>query len=706
MRMRGASGRLRVIMALVLVAAAACNPDEDDGDGEAPPAPGPSAYFAPDVDHPERSLLPRPNLLAIDSSRQPAGLELTDSQCAAAGSASAQTLEALEALAGFSIHGATGIHATFGAPVDLDSAGGRVVLLDLGPFEAGRDDPAVLEPAAAAAEPLPVALAAGWREVALAGCAAETSAVPSLEIQPYDAESERPLVLAGDRRYGVGLLAGIASDAGQPFQPFYLWNRIRAADPIEPDTDSGQALLDSLALAELQQLHRPVLDALDTSGHPREEVLLAWSFHTQPTTAALAHIAERLGSYGPAFDSTAVTVPADSLPVPPLPAPQFLAAIGSSCAAIGAGPDCPGIDRLISGQFVSPRFQNRRPLPERYAPVGDGPVFVPGRFDSPRSPAPQGGRGQTVTFLASTPAGVEGPYPVVIFAHPLPPSDPEQAAAVDKLSLLAVANTLGAAGMGAVAIDLPLSGDRAMAVVDALTERQVLYPILDADARVARDNLRQAAVDLLQLERVVAGCSAADCGGLAPEPGRIFFAGSSLGAVAGSLALPFMKDVERAVLNAPAAGLGDTLARSPVLLAELAPALCASGAITADCCAEQAGCSPEALAGNAGLARFATAAQWMLDPADPVAYAGRLAAAVDAGALRLMVQLVDGDDVFPPAGGQLLAELIGLEGDRVRSYDPGACAQVPGAAHGMLLADCGPGSRDMQADLIGFLLRP
>lgn len=693
-------------IAAFMLLSGACDPKDDPGTDEPPAQPGPSAYFAPDVDHPERSLLPRPNLLAIDSSRQPAGLELSDSQCAAAGSASAQTLEALEALAGFASYGATGIHATFGAPVDPDSAAGRVVLVDMGPFAAGRDDPAALDPAAAAAEPLPVALAAGWREVALEGCAAEPTALPSLEIQPYDTAAERPLVLAGDRRYGVGLLDGIASDSGQAFQPFYLWNRIRAAEPIEPDTDSGQALLDSLALAELQQLHRPLLDALEAAGHPRQEVLLAWSFHTQPTTAALAHIAERLGSYGPDFDSTAVAVPADSLPVPPLPAPQFLAAIGSSCAAIGAGPDCPGIDRLISGQFVSPRFQTRRPLPQRYAPTGAAPVFVPGRFDSPRRPAPQGGRGQTVAFLASTPAGVEGPYPVVIFAHPLPPADPQQAASVNKLSLLAVANALGTAGMGAVAIDLPLSGDRAIAVVDGLTERQVLYPILDADARVARDNLRQAAVDLLQLERVLADCSPADCGGLAPDPERIFFAGSSLGAVAGSLALAFMPRVERAVLNAPAAGLGDTLAASPVLLAELAPALCASGAIAADCCAEPAGCDPPALADDAGLARFATAAQWMLDPADPVAYAGRLGEALAAGELRLMIQLVDGDDVFPEAGGRLLAELVGLDADGLRSYDPGACAQQPGAAHGMLLADCGAGSRAMQADLIAFLLGP
>ncbi len=675
----------------------ACNPDEPEPEVTMPDV-GPSAYFAPDVDHPERSLIPLPNILALDDSTDPPRLSLTASNCFEPGSATERTLQALEDLDGFSTFAAGAIQATFSAPLSDESLEGRVLLFDLGPF--GQDAPG------APGEPLPVVTLQTTSPKYLLGCDAEPAMVPTLVILPMDAGTGLPVVLEGDHQYAIALLAGIMDDQGRRVRPYFIFNRIRAEEPIEPDMSNGAAFLNSMALAQLQELHRPVLDALQTMGHPRDEILVAWTFNTQTTDGALARIASDLGSFGPALDATDVSVPADGMPVPPLPAAQFLAAIGQSCDAIGAGPDCPGLDLLLTGQFVSPRFQRRAPLPAGYTSLDSREVFVPGTFDSAVHPSPQGA--DVVPFLAATPAGAAGPTPVVIMVHPLPPTDPVRAASANKLSALALANAFGSAGMATVAIDLPLSGDRAILVHDLVDDADELYPVLSADGLATRDTLRQGAVDLLQLVRVIRDCTPATCGGLDPDPDRIYLVGTSMGALVAALMLPHTDRISRAVLNAPAAGLSEVLSSSPVLLSELAPTLCMGGVVSAACCADNPKtCTPEDLATDPGFTQFKLSIQWMLDPADPVITAGSLGAQVAAGDKRLLVQLAQGDVVFGSAAGSLLGGLLGLDADSVRAYDPGEiCGAVPGGAHAMLLQNCGTGTAQMVQDIIGFLLAP
>jgi hypothetical protein len=164
--------------------------------------------------------------------------------------------------------------------------------------------------------------------------------------------------------------------------------------------------------------------------------------------------------------------------------------------------------------------------------------------------------------------------------------------------------------------------------------------------------------------------------------------------------------VTRAVLNAPAAGFARVLASSPRLGEALFPTLCQVGAITAACCAK--GCSAADMSADATFAaeaqRFLVSAQWMLDPSDPINYAGLLASSL-GDRKRLMLQLATGDDVFPNEASEQLAALLGFDEDspNVKRYDPGACAGKPTAAHGMLLADCGAGTAAMQRDLVTFL---
>ena len=682
------------------LSAGACNPDEGDDPIIDDPDVHTSAYFAPDVDNPERSLLPLPSLLAINQETDPPSLSIKASTCFEPGSAVEASLTDLEALDGFGTYTLGAIQAYFGAELDPASLAGNVILFDMG-AAGGDGSDADLE------NPIRVAVQLSTTAKYIQGCAAAPVQVPTAIILPVD-DAGLPVPLKGGHLYGLGLLQGILDADGDQVQPFYIWNLVRAAEEIVPDMRTGDAFLSSMALITLQELHRPILDGLSAMGHPRDEVILAWAFVTQTTDGALASINARLGEFGPAQDSTAVTVPAAGLPIPPLPAEVFLTQMGLSCAAIGAGPDCPGLGTMLSGQFVSPKFQQKQDLALPFMPVDGGATQVPGRFDHPQRPMPQGANGNTISFLATTPAGATGPYPVIIFQHPLTPTDPIAAAKANKLAMLALANPFGSAGFATVAMDNPLAGDRAVLVSNMMAEgAEELFPILNSDVLTTRDNLRQGAVDLLQLTRVLKDCTEASCGGLWIDPERIYFVGTSMGATIGAMYAAHSPDVARVVLNAPGAALADTLVNSPVLTAELAPSLCAAGLIGAACCQEPTSCTPADLAVDPGMAQFKLSAQWMLDPADPINHARRLAAAVAAGEKRVLVQQPTGDMVFGSMGGARLAGLLGVAGpDTFKAYDPGElCSSVPGGAHSMLLSPCLE-TEQMVGDIITFLLTP
>ena len=258
------------------------------------------------------------------------------------------------------------------------------------------------------------------------------------------------------------------------------------------------------------------------------------------------------------------------------------------------------------------------------------------------SPEVQGNAGNNIPFLASIPnlPDLDLPYPVVIFQHPLTPTDPAAAQTVNKLAIFAIANALGSAGIATIAIDTVLAGTRSVTVNNALTSTPQLYPLINSDVMVTRDNLRQTVVDLFQLTRVLKTCtSPGECQGcfeippnpevcvsLNINPDKIYFLGASMGSVVGSIFTALSSDIKKAVLNAPVAGLLDTLAGSPILAPQLAPSLCAAGLISQACCdPDPTSCTPDDIASDPGFLTFKISAQWLLDPADPVNYARKLA---------------------------------------------------------------------------------
>ncbi len=658
-----------------------------------------SAYFSPDAVNAERSLLPSPSVLGLNLAQMPPTLSIRSTMCLEPGSLTEASVIALEDLNGFPTFSLGNIMAFFGRELDEESIVGKVIMADLGTFGGDGSD-------AALATPVPVVTFMTMTDKNLQGCSEAATSVPTMIIVPMDPATGLPQVLKGNHLYAIAFLDGILDINQEKVQPFYLFPMIRSREPVPVP-----------ALAPVQAAFSPAFTAFEAMGIEREEIILANVFNTQLIDTALQSISARLGSFGNAYDSPAVTIPAATLPVPPLPAADFLAAIGLSCDAIGAPdpdgagpyPACPGIGGFISGQFVSPNFQQPVDIALPFMPVAGEPDKVPGKFSSTHSPALQGSAGETRSFLASIPNGVAGPYPIVIFQHPLTPTDPAAAASANKMALLAMANGLGANGMGVIAIDHVLAGDRKVLVLDAIDQQNELYSIINTDTLITRDNIRQSVVDLLQLVRVLKACTPGTCGGLNIDPDRIFFVGTSMGSMIGSLFAALSPDVKRAVFNATGAGLVNIIAESPVLLAGLVPTLCAAGIVSDPCCAETPpNCTVENLAADGGFAQFKVVAQWMADPADPVNYASALAAKVAAGNQRILIQEATGDMVFPNSGAFLFAALLGyLTGsDNYKAYDPGACGSVPGGAHTMLLQNCGAGTVAMQTDIITFLLTP
>ena len=656
-----------------------------------------SAYFAIDPVNPERSMLPLPNILALNMSHTPPTLNIKSTMCFEPGSATEQSLDSVEGLNGFGTYSVGNIMAFFGRDLDENSIAGKVLLVDLGTFGAGGAD-AQLD------SPIPVTTMMTKTPKYLKGCDSEPSMVPTMLIIPTDPTSGLPIVLKGNRQYGVAFLKGILDVNGDEVQPYYVFLMIRSEDEV-----------DIPELVPVQEAYSPVFDAFGLMGIKREDIILASAFNTQYTDTALADISKRLGSFGNAVDGTSVTIPAPTLPVPPMDARTFLGAIGLSCDAIGAPdpdgdgplPACPGIATFVSGQFVSPNFQQDVDIASPYQAISGQASTVPGRFTNSYEPALQGGLGNKISFIASTPNGQQGPYPVVIFQHPLTPKDPEEAASANKMAMLALSNALGANGMAVIAIDSVLAGDRQVLVKNMLTQDTELYSIINSDSMVTRDNIRQTVVDLLQLVRVLKSCTPDTCGGLNIDPSRIYFVGTSMGGVIGTLFASMSPDVKRVVLNDTGAGLVDTFASSPVLGPELASMLCLAGLINSECCSSH-DCSSSDVLADPGYAQFRMVSQWMLDPADPVNYIQSLADDVAAGKKRLLIQQAEGDMVFVNSSSALLAGLAGLsaDSDNFKTYDPGACGNIPGGAHAMLLHNCGAGTVSMQTDLIMFLLTP
>ena len=132
--------------------------------------------------------------------------------------------------------------------------------------------------------------------------------------------------------------------------------------------------------------------------------------------------------------------------------------------------------------------------------------------------------------------------------------------------------------------------------------------------------------------------------GIYVNPGAVYYEGQSLGAILGTLNAATQPQLSRVVLNVGGATASDIVAQSPAFAPLLAQLLASLG-ITPG--------SPEYLL-------FIQTAKWILDPADPINYAGLARARVAGGGLAILGQWAACDGVVPNTASALLYDNLGL----------------------------------------------
>lgn len=320
----------------------------------------------------------------------------------------------------------------------------------------------------------------------------------------------------------------------------------------------------------------------------------------------------------------------------------------------------------------------------------DGTPLDSERVITKYSPVPQVKSLETVEFLLFTPNGSD-PSNVVIYQHGITSA---------KENAYAFAYNLAQAGLAVLAIDLPIHGTRSLDDLRSANENVLAYLNL-TNLPVARDNVRQSALDVMGLRASLAVSSQANLLGASPLKGfdlttgsQVKFLGHSLGGIVGTTAVASSNRTlgsatADALYNFSAAAiensggqisnllLGSTefgpqikhnvaLGASPDY-ADFATAAC--GSLTQKQCYEtfeQGATDAQKAQMEAAFQQFAYAAQTLLDTIDPFTNADHL---LDAGSPVLPVymgQAQDDDTVpnsvatAPFAGTTPLATKLGL----------------------------------------------
>jgi hypothetical protein len=132
--------------------------------------------------------------------------------------------------------------------------------------------------------------------------------------------------------------------------------------------------------------------------------------------------------------------------------------------------------------------------------------------------------------------------------------------------------------------------------------------------------------------------------GLFVNPGAVYYEGQSLGALLGTLNVAANQRLSRGVLNVGGATATDIVTQSPAFAPMVADLLASLGIAPG---------SPEYLL-------FIQTAKWILDPADPVNFAGLARARVAGGGLAILGQWAACDQVVPNTATALLHDNLGL----------------------------------------------
>jgi hypothetical protein len=494
-----------------------------------------------------------------------------------------------------------------------------------------------------------------------------------------------------------------AGNVATPSQTYFLAKR---TEPLITDGGvSTDPLLDNAtaqALEPVRQLVNSQEAAAEAVGIPRDDIVLSWTATTQSITPVLETVRSTLSATASQLAPTGLTT-ADVLPP------------GAS----------PGIADVFIGVVDLPYYLGVPSPQNPTAPLNTFWEAEPGNYDpafadlnlDPNStnvtvanPRPVERDQQTVPVLVTVPNAFSGQvrpaagWPVVIFQHGI---------TGNRSQALALADTMASIGYVVVSIDLPLHGITQTNPADPTQPLAALYvgntpfaPIanertFDLDLQdnqsgasgpdgqidssgtyfinlqnllVARDNQRQAQVDLSSLALNVPFMDL-DGDGIADLDGSdINFVGQSLGGIVGTAFLTVEPTVNNALLSVAGGGIANLLAGSetfgPVIRAGL----------------QQAGVEPD----SPDFFQFLGAAQTVVDSADPINWSERSVANNS-----ILVHQVAGDTVVPNAvpgaplsGTEPLIRIMGLDAITQTTQDPagirGATRFIQGS-HGSLL---------------------
>lgn len=426
-----------------------------------------------------------------------------------------------------------------------------------------------------------------------------------------------PLVpLAPATSYMVVLTDGIENDDGEPSETSdeYLLASVELTDvdyPTGHPLDGLQVLVN--AMEDVVTTDPDVSPAI-----AQDEIICAFQFTTQDVAtvlgtaqlvangneaAVLSGIAAAFPGHPAGTDAPANTVPTATfttasvsptlggqgdLYIGELTLPYYLTAAANATAATPVTDPLP-LTEFWQARYVFPIVGGTETNLTQYnsLPIETGPETVPILVSLPDA------------AVIGSPKPAAG-WPVVIFQHGI---------TANRSSLIAIADTLNAAGFAAIAIDLPLHGipDAASDPLGGLLFAGYLdggvrertfgldnitnatgAPGADGNAdpsgahyinltslRTQRDNLRQAVVDLFALKKIIADNPDIDGGGNNDiDAANVHFLGMSLGAIVGTPFSALDASLETTTFNVPGAGiprlLQESAAYGPTILAGLA----------------------------------------------------------------------------------------------------------------------------------------
>jgi Bacterial virulence factor lipase N-terminal/Platelet-activating factor acetylhydrolase, isoform II len=455
-----------------------------------------------------------------------------------------------------------------------------------------------------------------------------------LEIRPT-----HPLVPStGDTNNGylILLTKGIASASGTPVIADSDYSNIKAALP------TCSSITDA-SLNDICQLTGAHLQIAKDIGINPEDVVLSFSFSTQSIADSLE-----------ALQQTATAQP--------------IAVRSTGLTTAQANPHLSGHATIFVGTLAIPYYLSRTAPLTGFWHGNPSPLDSSSRFLTRFNPMPVPTETLQVPILVTVPNAhsamgghkpAGGKWPVLIFAHGI---------FRNRTDMLAVADAFADSGFVVAAIDLPLHGITDATNIFYAARGNPLYAGLplppsgsiertfdldvinnatgapEADGQVdpsgasfinltsiltTRDNLREAAADLITLARSLPDMKLdADPAGDI-DPAAIHFLGHSFGGIAGGvyLGVAASTDISTGTLAMPGGGIAALLRDSPTFGPRVAAALRARGIVP----------------GSTEFEQLIRDTQTAVDPGDPVNY---IATAAAHHPIHL-IQII-GSDMSPP----------------------------------------------------------